>query len=196
MIFRKICFGTRSESGLKTHSILPSLVQTARRQGVHPREFLQILLTADTATAQAPCITIQADVSRPASKMGTKLLQVQVTMMFLFPWFDCAERRPEGASVSSAWFSPQRSGGENQGTTAQRPDLPRERSEGGTPFQGDDQQAKRRWLTVPWKRGLATILGETARPLGGYFSILLWIPSGMCGHSLVEKASKLFLHLA
>jgi hypothetical protein len=53
VIFRKICFGTRSESGLKTHSILPSLVQTARRQGIPPREFLQILLTADTATAQA-----------------------------------------------------------------------------------------------------------------------------------------------
>ncbi|MFH1148038.1 MAG: IS66 family transposase [Pseudomonadota bacterium] len=53
VIFRKICFGTRSESGLKTHSILPSMVQTARRQGVHPMEFLQILLTADTATAQA-----------------------------------------------------------------------------------------------------------------------------------------------
>jgi transposase len=52
VIFRKICFGTRSESGLKTHSILPSLVQTARRQGVHPRKFLQTLLTADTATAQ------------------------------------------------------------------------------------------------------------------------------------------------
>jgi hypothetical protein len=53
VIFRKICFGTRSQSGLKTHSILPSLVQTARRQGIHPREFLQTLLTADTATAQA-----------------------------------------------------------------------------------------------------------------------------------------------
>jgi transposase len=53
VIFRKICFGTRSDSGLKTHSILPSLVQTARRQGIHPREFLQKLLTADTATAQA-----------------------------------------------------------------------------------------------------------------------------------------------
>jgi len=53
VIFHKICFGTRSESGLKTHSILPSLVQTARRQGVHPKEFLQTLLTADTATAQA-----------------------------------------------------------------------------------------------------------------------------------------------
>jgi transposase len=53
VIFRKICFGTRSDSGLKTHSILPSLVQTARRQGVHPRKFLQTLLTADTPTAQA-----------------------------------------------------------------------------------------------------------------------------------------------
>ena len=53
VIFRKICFGSRSKSGLKTHSILPSLVQTARRQGVHPRKFLQTLLTADTATAQA-----------------------------------------------------------------------------------------------------------------------------------------------
>jgi len=53
VIFRKICFGTRSESGLKAHSILPSLVQTARRQGVHPRQFLQTLLTADTPTAQA-----------------------------------------------------------------------------------------------------------------------------------------------
>ena len=53
VIFRKISFGTRSESGLKTHSILPSLVQTARRQGGDPIEFLQILLTADTAAAQA-----------------------------------------------------------------------------------------------------------------------------------------------
>lgn len=53
VIFRKICFGSRSKSGLKTHSILPSLVQTARKQGVHPRKFLQTLLTADTATAQS-----------------------------------------------------------------------------------------------------------------------------------------------
>jgi hypothetical protein len=53
VIFRKIMFGTRSESGLSTHSILPSLVLTAMRQGRHPREFLQTLLTSDTATAQA-----------------------------------------------------------------------------------------------------------------------------------------------
>jgi hypothetical protein len=53
VIFRKICFGTRSDTGLKNHSIIPTLVQTARRQGVHPRKFLHILHTADTATAQA-----------------------------------------------------------------------------------------------------------------------------------------------
>jgi hypothetical protein len=53
VIFRKICFGTRSQSGLKTHGILPSLVQTARRQGVVLRKFLQTLFTADSKTAQA-----------------------------------------------------------------------------------------------------------------------------------------------
>ncbi len=52
VIFRKIFFGTRSEIGLLTHSILPSLIFTARRQGQHPRDFLQILLTSDTPTAQ------------------------------------------------------------------------------------------------------------------------------------------------
>ena len=53
VIFRKVCFGTRSDNGIKTHSIIPTLVQTAGRRGVHPREFLHILHTADTATAQA-----------------------------------------------------------------------------------------------------------------------------------------------
>lgn len=53
VIFRKVCFGTRSEKGLKTHSVIPSLVQTAKRQGVHPLTFLKTLLTTDVATAQA-----------------------------------------------------------------------------------------------------------------------------------------------
>lgn len=53
VIFRKVCFGTRSDKGLKTHSILPSLVQTAKRQKVHPLTFLKILLNAHTASAQA-----------------------------------------------------------------------------------------------------------------------------------------------
>jgi transposase len=53
VIMRKICFGTRSENGVKTHSILPTLIQTARRQGVNPREFLHTLHTADATAAQA-----------------------------------------------------------------------------------------------------------------------------------------------
>jgi hypothetical protein len=53
VIFRKIMFGTRSLSGLKTHSILPSLVLTAIRQNRNPRDFFQTLLTSDTAHAQA-----------------------------------------------------------------------------------------------------------------------------------------------
>lgn len=53
VIFRKVCFGTRSQNGLKTHSILPSLIQTAKRQGIKPQRFLHTLLTADTATAHA-----------------------------------------------------------------------------------------------------------------------------------------------
>jgi transposase len=53
VIFRKLSFGTRSESGIKTHSVLPSLVQTARRQGVSPIIFFQTLFTSNTPTAQA-----------------------------------------------------------------------------------------------------------------------------------------------
>jgi len=51
VIFRKVCFGTRSEKGIKSHSVIPSLVQTAKRQGVHPLTFLKTLLTSDAATA-------------------------------------------------------------------------------------------------------------------------------------------------
>ncbi|MFH1123282.1 MAG: IS66 family transposase [Pseudomonadota bacterium] len=53
VIFRKVCFGTRSLKGIKSHSIIPSLVQTAKRQGAHPLTFLKTLLTTDAATAQA-----------------------------------------------------------------------------------------------------------------------------------------------
>lgn len=53
VIFRKICFGTRSQNGLEVHSVLPSLVLTAKRQGVDPLAFLKVLLTKNTATAQA-----------------------------------------------------------------------------------------------------------------------------------------------
>ncbi len=52
VIFRKTSFGTRSSAGSVRHSILPSLIQTARRQGKKPREFIQTLLTRDTNFAQ------------------------------------------------------------------------------------------------------------------------------------------------
>jgi transposase len=53
VIFRKICFGTRSPEGSRSHSVLPSLLLTAQRQGHHPLSFFQTLFCADTATAQA-----------------------------------------------------------------------------------------------------------------------------------------------
>ena len=53
VIFRKLSFGTRSQTGIKNHSILPSLVQTARRQKISTISFLQTLLTSDTQTAKA-----------------------------------------------------------------------------------------------------------------------------------------------
>ena len=53
VIFRKICFGTRSADGSFSHSVLPSLIVTAQRQGKHPLKFLQTLFTSDTSTAHA-----------------------------------------------------------------------------------------------------------------------------------------------
>ena len=53
VIMRKITFGNRSAHGARTHSILASLLHTAGRQGRDPRAFMQTLLLADTATAQA-----------------------------------------------------------------------------------------------------------------------------------------------
>ena len=53
VIFRKICFGTRSPEGSRSHSVLPSLLLTAQRQNHHPLQFFQTLLTTDTPTAQA-----------------------------------------------------------------------------------------------------------------------------------------------
>jgi len=53
VIFRKISFGTRSADGSYSHSVLPSLLLTAKRQGQHPLSFFKTLFTTDTATAQA-----------------------------------------------------------------------------------------------------------------------------------------------
>ena len=53
VIHRKVLFGTRGEVGLKNHSVLHTLIQTARRQARPVRQFLATLLTEPTATAQA-----------------------------------------------------------------------------------------------------------------------------------------------
>jgi len=52
VIMRKICFGTRSQAGSDSHSILTSLLQTARRQGKNRVQFLVTLLTQPLAAAR------------------------------------------------------------------------------------------------------------------------------------------------
>jgi transposase len=52
VIFRKICFQTRSPDGSYSHSVLPSLLLTAKRQGNHPLEFFKTLFTSETPIAQ------------------------------------------------------------------------------------------------------------------------------------------------
>jgi hypothetical protein len=42
----------RSTDGSHSHSVLPSLLLTAKRQGKHLLDFFQTLFTCDTATAQ------------------------------------------------------------------------------------------------------------------------------------------------
>jgi hypothetical protein len=50
---RKICFGTRSAAGSESHGVLPSLLQTAHRQGSDVIKFLVTLLTQPAAAAKA-----------------------------------------------------------------------------------------------------------------------------------------------
>jgi transposase len=53
VIMRKICFGTRSPAGTESHGVLPSLLQTAHRQGKDAIGFLVKLLTEPLAAAKA-----------------------------------------------------------------------------------------------------------------------------------------------
>jgi len=53
VIMRKISFGTRSAAGTESHSILPSLLETARRQGQNRIAFLVALLTQPPAAARS-----------------------------------------------------------------------------------------------------------------------------------------------
>ena len=53
VIMRKILLGTRGQVGLENHTVLHTLIQTARRQQRPVRQFLETLLTATTSAAQA-----------------------------------------------------------------------------------------------------------------------------------------------
>jgi hypothetical protein len=53
VIMRKICFGTRCPAGSESHGVLPSLLQTARRQGKDAIGFLATLLTKPLAAARS-----------------------------------------------------------------------------------------------------------------------------------------------
>jgi hypothetical protein len=53
VIMRKVIHGTRSDKGLENHSVLRSLFETAKRQGLKPHRFFLELFTTDTAHAQA-----------------------------------------------------------------------------------------------------------------------------------------------
>jgi transposase len=53
VIMRKVCLGTRSPEGSQSHSVLPSLLQTAQRQGKDALGFLITLLTQPLDAAQA-----------------------------------------------------------------------------------------------------------------------------------------------
>jgi len=53
VILRKVIHGTRGPGGLENHSVLRSLQETARRQGIKPLDFLRALFTKDTDQAQA-----------------------------------------------------------------------------------------------------------------------------------------------
>ena len=53
VIMRKILLCTRGPAGMENHSVLHTLIQTARRQGRAVRQFLETLFVKDTPTAQA-----------------------------------------------------------------------------------------------------------------------------------------------
>ena len=52
VIMRKVIQGTRSEEGLKNHSVLRSLMETAKRQGKKVRETFQALFMEETKQAR------------------------------------------------------------------------------------------------------------------------------------------------
>jgi hypothetical protein len=68
VIMRKVIHGTRGPGGLENHSVLRSLFETAKRQGIKPHQFFLDLFTKDTAHAQAALYR-----KSPAGKLRTPL---------------------------------------------------------------------------------------------------------------------------
>lgn len=68
VIMRKVIHGTRGRGGLENHSVLRSLFETAKRQGIKPHQFFLDLFTKDTAQAQAALYR-----KSPAGKLQTPL---------------------------------------------------------------------------------------------------------------------------
>ncbi len=66
VIMRRVIQGTRSEKGLENHSVLRSLVETAKRQGKKVHLFLLDLFTKHTADAQAALY--QNPLSKPSKR--------------------------------------------------------------------------------------------------------------------------------
>ncbi len=54
VIFKKICFGTRSQEGSYSHSVLSSLLLAVERQGKHPLDFFETLFKSNTSDAYTP----------------------------------------------------------------------------------------------------------------------------------------------
>ena len=53
VIFRKICFGTRTEQGSRSLSVLASLIVTAKRHGSHPLDITAALFTKTSSETMA-----------------------------------------------------------------------------------------------------------------------------------------------
>ncbi len=65
VIMRRVIQGTRSDQGLEDHSVLRSLLETARRQGKKAHRFLLDLFTKDTAHAQVALYRNPPDKPKP-----------------------------------------------------------------------------------------------------------------------------------
>ena len=68
VIMRRVIQGTRSDKGLENHSVLRSLLETARRQGKKAHRFLLDLFTKDTAHAQVALYRNLPDTRKPSKQ--------------------------------------------------------------------------------------------------------------------------------